>query len=69
MTTATAEQFVFLRRHASASSLTPPTRLTEKETRTLLATAGRKNIDGLIEKLKAGGTITTTFGTYTAEPI
>lgn len=61
------KKYIFYRRNASSSHRTPPTRLSEREARILLAAAGRKNIDRLVEKLKAGDSIVTTFGTYTAE--
>lgn len=69
MTTATEHKFTYLRRNNASYPDTPPTRLTEREVRTLLAVAGRKRIDADVERLQRGGSIFTRYGTYTAQAI
>lgn len=66
---AATQKYVFLRRNNASFAETPPTRLTEKEARTLLLVAGRKRVDADIERLKRGGSVFTRYGTYTAKAI
>jgi len=68
MTTATAQQFQYFRENLFHTKGMPLIRLSEKEVRMYLATAGR-DVERAMRCLHRGGAVRTRFGTYTAREI
>lgn len=68
MTTATAQQFQYFRENLFHTRGMPLIKLSEKETRVYLATAGR-DVERAMSQLHKGNSVRTRFGTYTAKEI